>query len=287
MEDADQRVIAKSELLAALSRLGVLPGQVVMLHASVKAIGWIVGGPDMVLEAILDLLTPGGTLTMMVSWDAHPYYLKECSEDTQQLYLAECPPFDPATSRADHRELGILTEYLRTRQGAVRSTHPLFSFVAIGAKANWLVENHPLQYGVGPGSPLAKLCEAGGKVLSLGAPLNTLTLLHYAEHLANVAPKRVARYKMPVVRDAQREWIELEEYDTDDMIDWEGEDYFELIVRDYLKAGKGSTGKVGDAPAYLIDAVDITQFGINWMETTFRGELKQLKVGHNSPPAPE
>jgi aminoglycoside 3-N-acetyltransferase len=39
-----------------------------MLHASVKAIGWVVGGPDIILEALLDLLTPAGTLMMLVSY---------------------------------------------------------------------------------------------------------------------------------------------------------------------------------------------------------------------------
>ncbi len=241
-----------------------------MLHASVKAIGWIVGGPDMVLQALLDLLTPAGTLMMMVSWEDTPFEFNEWSETKQQLYWAECPAFDPASSRADHRELGILTEYLRTRPGAQRSRHPEASFVAIGSKANWITENHPLQYGCGPGSPLAKLCEMGGKVLSLGAPLETLTLLHYAEIMASVPGKRIVHYKMPVKLQGQREWIELEEYDTSEgIVDWEGEDYFKLIVQDYLNSGGGITGKVGDASAYLIEAVEITEFAIKWMETAF------------------
>jgi aminoglycoside 3-N-acetyltransferase len=210
---------------------------------------------------------------MVISWEDCPYDLSNRPDEEQQLYLAECPAFDPLTSRADHRELGILTEYLRTRAGTVRSNHPECSFAATGSQANWVVQDHPLQYGYGAGSPLAKLYEVGGKVLSLGAPLNTLTLLHYAEYLAEVADKRIVRYKLPVWRDGKREWVAIEEFDTSEgFVDWEGEDYFELIGRDYLKSGNIKSGKVGAATAYLFEAVDLTNFAVTWMENTFQSK---------------
>jgi len=100
-----------------------------MLHASVRAIGWIVGGPDTVLQALLDILTPEGTLMMYVGWEDSPYELAQWPEDRQRAYLEECPPFDPARSRA-YRKWGILTEYFRTWPGARRSDHPDASFAA-------------------------------------------------------------------------------------------------------------------------------------------------------------
>lgn len=59
-------LVTKSCLVADLRGLGVHAGQSVMLHASVKAIGWVVGGPDVVLDALLEVLTPSGTLIMGV-----------------------------------------------------------------------------------------------------------------------------------------------------------------------------------------------------------------------------
>ena len=44
-----------------------------MLHASVKAIGWIVGGPDVVIQALLDVLGEEGTLMMYVGWEDSPW----------------------------------------------------------------------------------------------------------------------------------------------------------------------------------------------------------------------
>jgi len=239
-----------------------------MLHASVGAIGWIVGGPDVVIQALLDVLGTKGTLMMLVSWEDSPYNLVEWPEDWQRAYLEECPPFDPATSRA-YRKWSILTEYLRTWPGAFRSNHPDASFAAVGALAQWITENHPLQYGFGPGSPLAKLCEARGKVLLLGAPLNTITLLHYAENIADVPNKLTVRYKMPVLRDGQRVWMEIEEFDTCGGILPGAEEYFEIIPREYLSSGTGRSGKVGAAQSYLFDSADFVKFAVQWLEKKF------------------
>lgn len=269
MSEPEPPLVMRSQIARELTGLGVAPGQVVMLHASVKAIGWVVGGPDVVIRALLDVLAPSGTLMMYVGWQDAPYRLSEWSDERQRAYLEECPPFDSVTSPAV-RQWSILTEYLRTWPDARRSQHPDGSFAAVGARAEWLTKDHPLQYGYGPGSPLARLCEAGGRVLLLGAPFDTITLLHYAEHLARVPNKRTVRYKMPVLRDGVRVWVDLEEFDTSKGIaDWEGEDYFAVIAREFLASGKGRAGKVGDARSYLFDAAELTEFGVSWMERTF------------------
>jgi aminoglycoside 3-N-acetyltransferase len=259
--------VTRSMLAKDLRQLRVSIGDTVMLHASVKATGWIVGGPDVVIQALLDVLGTEGTLMMLVSWEDSPYELAEWPKDMQKAYLEECPPFDRATSRA-YRKWGILTEYLRTWPGAFRSNHPDASFAAVGAKARWITENHPLQYGLGPGSPLAKLCEAKGKVLLLGAPLNTITLLHYAEHIANVPNKKTVQYKMPLLRDGKRVWVDIEEFDTNGMLPGMKE-YFETIPREYLSSGKGSVGKVGTAQSYLFDAADLVSFAVRWLEKEY------------------
>lgn len=269
MNDTRLPVVTRSRLVADLQKLGLVPGQVVMLHVSVKSVGWVVGGPDTMIQALLDVLTATGTLMMYIGWEEAPYNLAEWPKKKRQAYLEECPPFNPATSRAYHK-WSILTEYLRTWPGAYRSSHPEASVAAIGSLARWITGNHPLQYGYGPGSPFAKLYESGGKVLLVGAPLNAITLLHFAEHLARVPNKRVVRYKMPVLRNGKRVWVDIEEYDTSQgIVDWQGEDYFALIGREYL-SGRGRSGKVGAAQSYLLDAAELVEFAIHWMEHTFK-----------------
>jgi aminoglycoside 3-N-acetyltransferase len=140
---------------------------------------------------------------------------------------------------------------------------------AIGALAKWITADHPLQYGYGVGSPLAKLVDAGGKVLLLGSPFDAVTLLHYAENVARVPAKRVVRYQAPLLENGRRVWKEVEEFDTSNgIVDWEGEDYFALITRRFI--GESETGvdshRVGGADAHLLDAGCLHRFGVAWME---------------------
>jgi aminoglycoside 3-N-acetyltransferase len=269
MDSEGPLFVTRSGLVEDFIDLGVRPGGIIMLHASVRSVGWVVGGPDVVLHALREALGPEGTLMMMVGWEDNPYELETWPEERRRAYLEECPAFDPATSRAN-RKWSILTEYLRTTPGARRSANPEKSMAAVGAKAAWLTEDHPLNYGFGPASPLEKLCRAGSQVLLLGTPFDSVTLLHYAEGLADVPEKRVVRYRMPVLVDGQRRWVGVEEFDTSDGIrDWGGGDYFEAIVREYLAAGHGRSGLVGAARSYLFDAQDLTTFGVAWMEKEF------------------
>ena len=262
----DQPLVTGSRMVRELRGLGLSEGQTVMLHASVKAVGWIVGGPNVVLQSILDVLTPEGTLMMLVGWEDGTYDMQEWSEQKRRAYLDECPAFDPDRSRA-YRKWSILTEYLRTWPESHRSGHPDCSFAAVGKLAKWLTADHPLQYGHGPGSPLAKLCEAGGKVLLLGASFGSLTLLHYAEHMAQVPGKHIVRYQAPLLRNGRRQWTQIEEFDTCRFIgQWEGDGYFKLIPEEAIERGIGRVGAVGAARSSLFDADGLFRFGVQWIE---------------------
>ncbi|MCX8214318.1 MAG: AAC(3) family N-acetyltransferase, partial [SAR202 cluster bacterium] len=107
------------------------------MHVSIKAIGWIVGGPDVVLHSILDVISYSGTVMMITRWEESTYHIDGWPKARRQAYLEECPSLDPARSRALTREMGMLPEYLPTWPGALRGGHPESSFTAFGASANW------------------------------------------------------------------------------------------------------------------------------------------------------
>ena len=142
---------------------------------------------------------------------------------------------------------------------------------AIGAKAEWITAGHPLDYGYGLGSPFAKLVEAGGKVLMVGAPLDTMTLLHHAEHLAAIPGKRIRRYEVPFLTADGTSWRMVEEFETSDPVaPGLDHDYFGTIVAAFLKNGGGVLGRVGDAPSTRVKSAEILQFGVEWLERQFR-----------------
>jgi aminoglycoside 3-N-acetyltransferase len=57
--------------------------------------------------------------------------------------------------------------------------------------------------------------------------------------------------------------------DSDGIVDYGGEDYFALILQDYLACGRGRRGRVGGAPSELLDAADVVDFSVNWMAEHF------------------
>ncbi len=69
MNSDDPLLVTGSRLVEDFIGLGIQPGGIIMLHASVKSVGWIVGGPDVVLHALRAVLGPDGTLMMMIGWE--------------------------------------------------------------------------------------------------------------------------------------------------------------------------------------------------------------------------
>ena len=262
-------LVTRSQLAGDFARLGLVADDVVMVHSFVRAVGKVLGGPDVVIYALLDTIGSAGTVMMYVDWEDAVQHLtrNDTADGLDRRLLDEVPAFDPARSRA-RRAYGILPEFLRTWPGAHRSENPDASVAAVGAQAEWLCADHPLQYGYGPGSLLAKLVQVKGKVLLIGAPFETVTLLHHSEHVARLSNKRVIRYREPLLVDGARRWIDIEEFDTSRPIVPEASpEYFSSVVRDYVNASKGRSGEVGAAQSYLFDAAALHQYAVRWIES--------------------
>lgn len=261
--------VTRAVLGADLRALGLGPGDAVMAHAAVSRLGRLLGGPDALIGALGDAIGPTGTLLAYADWDAGYEDLVDARGRVPEAWRAQIPPFDPETSRAS-RENGILPEFLRTTPGALRSANPGASVVALGAEAAWYTAEHPLDYGYGAGSPFAKLVRAEGRVLMLGAPLDTMTLLHHAEHLARLPGKRVKRCEVPFAEEGGVAWRFIEEFDTSEPVVADmPEDAFARLVEAFLAAGRGARGRVGGAESVLVEAAAITAFAVEWMERRF------------------
>jgi aminoglycoside 3-N-acetyltransferase len=259
--------LTRADLRADLERLGLRPGDAVLAHGALSKVGPMLNGPDALIGALLDAVTPGGTVLAYTDWDALYDQLLDVNGRVPDRWREHVPPFVAEASRAA-RDNGVLPEFLRTTPGAVRSGNPGASVAALGARAEWFTADHPLDYGYGPGSPLAKLVEADGKVVMIGAPLDTMTLLHHAEHLADLPGKRVIRYEVPLATGDGVEWRMVEEFDTaDPVVEGFADDYFARIVEDFLASGRGVRGRVGAADSVLVSAPAICTFAVGWMET--------------------
>lgn len=254
----------RRSLRADLEALGLERGDAVLVHAALRQVGPILGGPDTLIDALCDAVGPQGTVLAYADWQGEDDIV-----DMPEL-REDIAPFDPLRSRAI-RDNGAFPEILRTTPGALRSANPGASCVAIGERAAWFVADHALDYGYGPQSPFGKLVEVDGKTLLLGAPLDTMTLLHHAEHLADIPGKHVRRYESPILQDGEKVWRLFEEFDTHDpVVEGLADDYFAQIVTDFLATGKGRRGNIGAAPSILVRAQEIVPFAVNWLEERCR-----------------
>jgi aminoglycoside 3-N-acetyltransferase len=76
----------QGQLMNDLHALGLTQGQVVMLHSSVKAVGAVMGGPNVILQAILDTVGKDGTLMMYASWQDIPDFVLDLPAEARQAY---------------------------------------------------------------------------------------------------------------------------------------------------------------------------------------------------------
>src|SRR5215208_7793339 len=168
-----------AEVLSAFRALG-LPDKPVIAHASLKPFGYVEGGADAVLDALLasfaSVIMPTHTYKTKIIPDVGPPnngIVYGSGQD--QNKLAE--PFHPGM-RADPM-MGILPETLRNHPSAMRTSHPILSFAGINADFTLFTQTlyEPL-------APIGAMAEQDGWVVLINVDHTVNTSIHYAEKLA-------------------------------------------------------------------------------------------------------
>lgn len=183
---AERTHYSKEQLLTDLDNLPVPAGAVVLVHSSLKAIGYVDGGPQTVVEALEESIVRrrGGTLLVPT------YTINGTMRTTLALAQQERSiAFDAASTPSN---LGAIPETFRRHPGVHRSVHPTHSFGALGPLAQQLVEgHHTCGSTFGRGSPMAKMLDHDGWLLGLGTNLGTVTIYHCLEELEDDFPLEV------------------------------------------------------------------------------------------------
>ena len=126
----------------------------------------------------------------------------------------------------------------------------------------------------GPGSALDRFVARGGQVLRIGASPDTTTVLHHAEYLADVPDKlRVRRHRLVPGPDGPHVVVVSCLDDEHGIVPEDrqpAEDYFAIILREFLATAPHRSGRVGGAQAVLLDAASIVRFGADWMTEHLR-----------------
>ncbi|MEV0716788.1 AAC(3) family N-acetyltransferase [Asanoa sp. NPDC050611] len=249
----------RSSLAADLLALGVRPGSTLLVHASLKPVGYIAGGPHALVLALRDALGPDGTLVVPThtpdNSDPAVWQNPPVPQEWWPVIRSHMPGFDPSVTPS--RWMGAVAEVVRTWPGAQRSDHPQVSFAALGRLATEVVYGQPRAGMLGPDSPLGKIYGLDGDVLLLGVGHDSNTSLHLAEYRQPDAP--TARLGAAVqTPDGDREWVWWEDIDLD-----EGD--FELLGADFEATGAAQMGRVGGAMSRLMSQRAAVDFADRWM----------------------
>jgi aminoglycoside 3-N-acetyltransferase len=266
----NELVISREALARDFRALGVLPGDTVMVHASVRAVGEIAGGPDQIHLAIKDTLTERGTLMMYASC---PEYVDEVGRGVhpgskEREILEKLPPFDARTARSA-RDNGALVELFRTYPDSLVNDH-VARFVVWGAHAHYLLSEQPWDFAFGTGSALDRFVQLDGKILLIGCDHDNVTFLHYAEHILDVPGRRIAVFEVPVLENGVRVWKEMKEIDTSGHgahPSWPDR-FFAQLVNGYLAKTHNRGSRVGHAHSFLLDAKGLLAFALEQMRMT-------------------
>jgi len=260
-------VHSRESLAADFRRLGIEPGDTVMAHVSVRSVGAIAGGPDGIHLALKDALTGEGTLMMYASC---PEYTDEggrghLTAGQEAELLDKLPAFDSLTARSA-RDNGALVEMLRTYPGSAVNDH-VARFVAWGKHAGHILSPQPWDFAFGHNSALERLVELDGRILLIGADHDNVTFLHYAEHIVDVADKRIARFRVPTEENGRRVWREMQEFDTSDHgahPNWPPR-FFARIVDTHLGRTGNTGAAVGDSRSFVFSARDLLALALPTM----------------------
>ena len=256
------------ELANDFRKLGIGAADTVMLHASVRAVGEVAGGPDQIHLALKAVLTSQGTLMMYASC---PRYYDEVGRgnltmEQEREVREKLPAFDPLTARSA-RDNGTLVEFLRTYPDSRVNRH-VARLVFWGKQTEYLLSSQPWNYAFGSDSPLERFLMLDGKIVLLGCDHDAVTFLHYVEHVADISGKRIARYQVPVMENGCRVWRAMEEFDTSGgglHANWPDR-FFAKIVDSLLTRTRNSGSRVGKAMTYMLSARDLFDFALPLMK---------------------
>jgi aminoglycoside 3-N-acetyltransferase len=169
-------MLSRADLVSGLGQTGIKQGDTVVVHASYKSLGGVEGGAETVIDSLLDLVGPEGTL-LFATFNFHSW------TETHYFDIRETPS-----------DMGMISEIARLRQDASRTPHPIYSFAVLGKR----LEEFCLcddKEAFGDRSVFGLLHRGNDTILSIGLDFNnTFSFHHYVERKTGCDYRRVKAF---------------------------------------------------------------------------------------------
>lgn len=260
MVDRSVAPLTVTSLTDQLRSCGLAEGQTVLVHMAMSKLGWIIGGAEAVILALLAAIGESGTIMMPAySRGIEPSNAQNppIPEKWWQTIRDHTPAYNPLTTPTS--EIGVVPELFRTWPGTVRSAHPAFSLTARGPNAGYLVADHALNELAGDRSPFGRLYELDGHVLLLGVEHGDNSSLHLAEFRVNFPGKRNEPTGSAMLVNGQRQWV------TYEVAEESPEDFGE-IGGAFDAAHQVVVWQINDAPVRFFRQRLVVDFAVEWIK---------------------
>ena len=257
----ERQIVLKQDIINALKNVGLEKGQTVIVHTSLSSLGFVCGGAQIVIEALLETVGKEGTIIMPTqSWknlDPSTGVHWEEPEEWHDIIRENWPAYDKDITPTN--TMGAVAEMFRKWPGTLRSNHPARSIAAWGKHAQLITENHDLSNIFGEGSPLSKLYDLDGYVLLIGVGYDKNTSIHLADARANYPSKHNCTEHSAIMENGNRVWKAYETLFVD------GED-FEEIGKAFEENCSVNKTKLGNGILTFMKQRELVDFSVNWIE---------------------
>lgn len=256
----NRKLVTPEDIKTALKNVGVKKGQAVMVHTSLSSLGYVCGGAQSVIEALMESVGKEGTILMPTqSWKnldptAGVYWQKP--EEWWPVIRENIPAYDKRITPTN--TMGAVPEMFRQWPGTLRSDHPARSVAAWGHYAQFLTENHDLSDIFGDSSPIGRLYELDGYVLLIGVGYDKNTSLHLADVRAEYPGKHTVIESSAIQVDGRRVWKTYETLAVD------GED-FPAIGEAFERTGQARHVSLGNGTLSMMSQRALVDFAVDWI----------------------
>lgn len=256
---AISQLVTKKEIVDKLQELGVVNGMILEVHSSLSSFGYVCGGAQTVVDALIEVVGYSGTIVMAMQcpdntepsrWQNPPVERHLINQVRENM-----PAFSKKESQTSH--MGSVAENLRRRDGVVISNHPNCAFVAWGKYAKLLCNHQSLHFSLSEESPTARLYELKGSVLLLGVDYTKTTVMHLAQYRSEVCPLILCGAAVEI--EGKRVWKKYLDLDLDT-------NEFVKIGKILEEKGFVRKGKLGQADLRLFKADAAVDEAVRYFE---------------------
>ena len=251
--------ITKEVLINKFSQLGIKQGDILLIHASLSSLGYVVGGAEALFWALREVVGNEGTIvvpsqTVEIS-DPASWQYPPVPQEWYDVTRDAIPAYSKNLSYS--KAMGAFSQFIGILPDSIRSNHPMYSFTAIGEKASEIIEQDSFDFPFGDKSPLGRMYSIGAKVLMIGTDFETNTSLHLAENRLN---REVIYEKSKILTKDGEKWISFKNIELDIY-----DDYLE-IQKNFMEHYTVNHISINESNVYLFDMKECVDFAEHYYQ---------------------